>query len=99
MDLVYPSGKILDQRADSENEVSQDADGWLLGFQQGGLVKKYLAGELGVAFRRAEPAAGQSIQDSFVIFRSIVDVPHRVQDRNVERRYCLFEDQQATVFT
>jgi hypothetical protein len=48
-------------------EIPQDQDGWLMGFEQGGLIEKYLRGDVGIAFRRTEPACGELIQEGFIV--------------------------------
>jgi hypothetical protein len=49
-------------------EISEDAPCWLVSSQQGGLVEKYLRGELCIALRRVEPTASENPkQNGFII--------------------------------
>ena len=61
------SGKPVDQGGNSISKNSECEDGWLVGYPSGGLVEKYLSGDMAIAWRRAEPIGGNSIEDGFIL--------------------------------
>jgi hypothetical protein len=61
------SGEVLDDVTYSGSEAPENGDCWLTGDSEGGLIEKYLRGDLCIAFHRAESAAGETIQNGFII--------------------------------
>jgi hypothetical protein len=60
--------EALYESCDSICEISENSPCWLVGSQQGGLIEKYLSGELCIALRRVKPGASEnSKQNGFVI--------------------------------
>jgi hypothetical protein len=61
------SGEACDEFLDSHCEESESDDCWLVGYPQGGLIQKYLRGDVAIAFRRAESPSGETEQNGFII--------------------------------
>jgi hypothetical protein len=65
--LISNLRELCDKRKNSLGEYSESENGWLVGYPEGGLIEKYLSGNMAIAWRRAEPLGGNAVEDGFIL--------------------------------
>jgi hypothetical protein len=65
--LISDLRELCDKRRNSLGEYSESQNGWFVGYPEGGLIEKYLGGDMAIAWRRAEPFGGNAVEDGFIL--------------------------------
>ena len=88
----------LDQPVDTLAVTLSETMGWMYAYPTGGLIQKYVRGDIGIAVCRSKFASRDTIQDGFVLRMGMAHQPLGVVNpSDVNRRWDWFNGEQSLV--
>lgn len=95
MDGESESRELSNKRRYAFGKYPKRENGWLVGYPDGGFIQKYLGGDVGIAWRRAEGPNGEAVKNGFII--KAFKAPFNPSDRNPTIGNLWLDDEQSFV--